>query len=103
MHRCPHCSSTFVRLVRPTWLERARFRFTEQRPHECWHCGWRGWLSPDPQADPQAEPEADPEADQPAGRVPGERGAPSRVGAADPALQRTADSGPSSRSKRVSV
>jgi hypothetical protein len=62
MHHCPHCSSTFVRLVRPTLLERVRFRFTDDRPHECWHCGWRGWL---PLEEPQAEPPSTPGADWP--------------------------------------
>jgi hypothetical protein len=44
MNRCLNCSSTFVRPVRPAWWQWLRLRFTSLRPHECWHCGWRGWL-----------------------------------------------------------
>lgn len=51
MNRCRNCSSTFVRPVRPSWWQWLRLRFTSLRPHECWHCGWRGWL---PLQDPYA-------------------------------------------------
>jgi len=57
MHHCPRCSSTFLRLVWPTRVGRLRLRFTARRPHECWHCGWRGWLVPE---DPWAETPPDP-------------------------------------------
>ena len=60
MFRCPSCQSTFVRPVPPTLLGRLRLRFSKRYPWECWHCGWRGWLtdqqvrSGDEQAPPAA-------------------------------------------------
>lgn len=47
MLRCPACSSTFVRPIRPTWWQGLRFRFTRKRPHACWHCDWMGWVAPE--------------------------------------------------------
>jgi hypothetical protein len=47
MFRCPSCSSTFVRPVRPTWWQVLRVRFTRKRPVSCWHCDWRGWVVPE--------------------------------------------------------
>jgi hypothetical protein len=48
MNRCPACTSTFVRPLMPAWWQVYLFRFTAKRPHECWHCGWRGWRVPLP-------------------------------------------------------
>jgi len=47
MFRCPSCSSTFVRPVRPAWWHRLRFRFTRKRLFACWHCDWKGWVVPE--------------------------------------------------------
>ncbi len=47
MTRCGFCGSSFVRAVRPRWWQWPRVRWTRRLPHECWHCGWVGWMSPD--------------------------------------------------------
>jgi hypothetical protein len=48
MNRCGNCGSSFVRPTRPAWWQALRARVTRARPHECWHCGWTGWLPPEP-------------------------------------------------------
>jgi hypothetical protein len=45
MPGCPNCSSSFLRPALPTLLERVRLRLTRKLPVECWHCGWRGWMT----------------------------------------------------------
>lgn len=48
MTRCPACASTFVRPAVPNWWQFRLLGLTAKRPHECWHCGWRGWRVPEP-------------------------------------------------------
>jgi len=59
MFRCPSCSSSFVRPVRPTWWQGLRVRLTRKRPYSCWHCDWTGWIVPE-QAEAPPAPSAFP-------------------------------------------
>lgn len=54
MFRCPSCSSSFVRPVRPAWWQGLRLRLTRKRPYRCWHCDWTGWSIPEEAEAPPA-------------------------------------------------
>jgi hypothetical protein len=44
MDKCPACGSTDVHRSRTLNAgERLKKKFTEERPHRCHACGWRGW------------------------------------------------------------
>jgi hypothetical protein len=44
--RCPTCSSTFMRPLRPRFWQVPFFYLMSKRPYRCWHCGSVGWVVP---------------------------------------------------------